>query len=108
MQRKFKECQGVWTQAYQHQGGFAEGDKVWFQPLNGNSWLGPAMILCQRGQSVWLQTHGYIKKIAACWVKLFEFVDIDSFTKESAKKVMLEDRHEVVENLFSYLKDDTI
>ena len=33
MQRKFKECQGVWTQAYQHQGGFVEGNKVWFQPL---------------------------------------------------------------------------
>ena len=28
-----------------------EGHKVWFKPLNGYSWLGPAAVLSQRGQS---------------------------------------------------------
>ena len=52
MRRKFKECQGLRIQAYQHIGDYIEGDKVWYQPLNENSWLGPAAVLCQRGQSV--------------------------------------------------------
>ena len=30
---------------YQHLGNFAEGDKVWYQPLNGNARLGPAIVL---------------------------------------------------------------
>ena len=38
MRRKLKECQGIQTQSYQHLGGFVEGDKVWYQTLNGNSW----------------------------------------------------------------------
>ena len=62
MRKKLKECQGLRTQAYQHMRDYVEGDKVWYQPLNGNSWLGPASVLCQRGQSVWIHTNGDIKK----------------------------------------------
>ena len=62
MKRKLKECQGIRTQAYQHLGGNIEGDRVWYQHINGNSWLGPAAVLCQRGQSVWLHTNGDIEK----------------------------------------------
>ena len=47
MRRKLKEFQGLRTQAYQHVGDYIEGDKVWYQPLNGNSWLGPAAVLCR-------------------------------------------------------------
>ena len=75
MKRKLKECQEIRTQVYQHLGGYIEGDKVWYQPMNGNSWLGPAAILCQRGQSVWLHTNKDIKKVAACKVKPYELVD---------------------------------
>ena len=78
MRKKLKECQGVRTQAYQHMRDYIEGDKIWYQPLNGNSWLGPAYVLCQRGQSVWIHTNGDIKKVAACKVKPFELVEIES------------------------------
>ena len=78
MRRKLKECQGIRTQAYQHIGDYVEGDKVWYQPMNGNSWLGPAVVLCQRGQIVWLHTNGNIKKAAACIVKPYELIDRDS------------------------------
>ena len=37
MRKKLKECQGLRTQAYQHMRDYIEGDKVWYQPLNGNS-----------------------------------------------------------------------
>ena len=37
MRKKLKECQGIRTQAYQHMRDYVEGDKVWYQPLNGNS-----------------------------------------------------------------------
>ena len=51
MRKKLKDCQGVRIQAYQHMRDYVEGDKVWYQPQNGNSWIGPASVLCQRGQS---------------------------------------------------------
>ena len=54
---------------------YIEGYKVWYQPMNGNSWLGPAAVLCQRGQSVWFPTNGDIKMVEACKVKPFELVD---------------------------------
>ena len=98
MRKKLKECQGIRTQAYQHMRDYIEGDKVWYQPLNGNSWLGPASVLCQRGQSVWIHTNGDIKKVAACKVKPYELVEIesqgipDSHAHDKKKKVvMLED-----------------
>jgi len=43
--RKLKECQGIRVQSYQHLDNYVE-DLVWYQPLNGNSWLGPAAVLC--------------------------------------------------------------
>ena len=46
MRKKLKDCQGIRTQAYQHLGDYVEGDIVWYQPMNGNSWLGPAQVLC--------------------------------------------------------------
>ena len=52
MKRKLKECQGIRVQSYQHLDEYIEGDLVWYQPLNGSSWLVPAAVICQRGQSV--------------------------------------------------------
>ena len=66
MGHKLRECQGIWVQAYQHLDEYIEGDLVWYQPLNGNSWLGPVAVLCQRGQSVWIHSAGDIKKVALC------------------------------------------
>ena len=81
-----------------------EGDLVWFQPLNGNAWLGPAAILCHRGQSVWLHTHSDIEKVASCRVKPFQLVDrelLKNVSEKSVEKrhVMLEDRLQNVDDL---------
>ena len=73
-----------------------ESDQVWFQPLNGNSWLGPVAVLCQRGQSVWLHAHGDVKKVAACPVKPIELVDRGSLKNESKESV--ERRHVMLED----------
>ena len=78
MRRKLKECQGLRTQAYQHMRDYVEGDRVWYQPLNGNFWLGPASVLCQRGQSVWIHTNGDIKKVEACKTKPYELLEMAS------------------------------
>ena len=95
MRKKLKDCQGVRLQAYQHMRDYVAGDKVWYQPQNGNSWLGPASVLCQRGPSVWLHTNGDIKKVAACKVRPYELVDTENLAslKKSQKKkvVMMED-----------------
>ena len=86
-----------------------EGDKVWYQPLSKTCWLGPAAVLCQRGQSVWLHTNGDIKKVAACKVKPFQLVDRggvkDGSETSVSTKVMLEDGLEEVENLIENQTD---
>ena len=80
MRRKLKDCQNIQVQDYQHQRNYVEGDKVWFQPLNGNVWIELAILVTQRGQSVYLHTHGDLKKIAACRVKPFELVEVEEQT----------------------------
>ena len=98
MKQKLKECQGIRVQSYQHLDEYIEGDLVWYQPLNSNSWLGPAAVLCQRGQSVWVHSVGDIKKVASCKVKPFQLVDRERINN-SSKEVMLEDGLEDVKNL---------
>ena len=75
MRKKLQECQNIRVNEYQNIGNYLEGDKVWFQPLNGNAWLRPVVVVCQRGQSVYLHTHGDLKKIAACRVKPYQLID---------------------------------
>ena len=103
MRRKLRHCQGVRICDYQHHRDYVEGYKVWFQPLNRNAWIGPALVVTQRGQSVYLHTHGDLKKIAACRVKPFELVDTDEHTTstQNTKEVMLEDGLEDIENLYT-------
>ena len=105
MRQKLKECQGIRVQSYQHLDEYIEGDLVWYQPLNGNSWLGPAAVLAQRGQSVWVHTIRDIKKVAACKVKPFQLVDRESIKDSTSKKVMLEDGLENVKNLLDQEQD---
>ena len=80
LRRKLKDCQNLRVRDYQHRRNYVERDKVWFQPLNGNAWIGPALVVTQRGQSVYLHTHGDLMKIAACRVKPFELVNSDQNT----------------------------
>ena len=41
MRKKLNDCENVRTQSYQNLDNYLEGDLVWYQPPNGNSWLGP-------------------------------------------------------------------
>ena len=92
MRKKLKECQGLRTQSYQHMRDYVEGDKVWYQPLNGNSWLGPASVLCQRGQSVWIHTNGDIKKVAACKTKPYELLEVESQNTQNSPNSESQDK----------------
>ena len=48
----------------QNRDGYCKGWlKFWFQPLNDNAWIGPALVVTQRGQSVYLYTNRDLKKI---------------------------------------------
>ena len=70
--------------------------------MQWNSWIRPAVVLCQQGQSIWLHKNGDIKRVAACKVKPYKLVDreaIQENSKEVSKPVMLEDGLESVENL---------
>ena len=90
--RKLKECQGLRIQAYQHLDNHIEGDKVRYQPMNDNSWLGPAIVLCYSGLRVWLLASGEIKKVAACKDKPYELLDREkNKEREVTEKIMLED-----------------
>ena len=97
MMHKLRECQGIQVQSYQVLNEYLEGDLVWYQPLNGNSWLGPAVVLCQKGQSVWIHSAGDIKKVASCKTKPFQLINRDK--KKGSTKVMLEEGLEDVENI---------
>ena len=84
---------------------------MWYQPLNGNTQLGPAAVLSQQKQSDWLPSHEDIKKVTACRVKSFKLDDRDMVKNEEAnvkKKLMLEDGLEDLENLLSDLDKDAI
>ena len=54
VKKELKACQGVRMQAYQNLEKYVEGYKVFYQPMNTNYWHGPAIVLCHRGQSVWV------------------------------------------------------
>ena len=83
MHQKLKDCQGLRTQAYQGSGRYMEGDLVRFQYLNNNAWLGPAAVLCHRGQSVWLHAHSDVKMVASCRVKPYQLIDRNAVKDES-------------------------
>ena len=98
MRKKLKDCQNLRVRDYQHRRDYVEGDKVWFQPLNGNVCIRPALVVTQRGQSVYLHTLGDLKKIAACRVKPFELVNTD---ESVSKEVMNEDGLEDIDNFYT-------
>lgn len=68
--------------------------------MNGNTWIRPALVVTQRSKSVYLHTHGDLKKIVARRVKPFELVNTDEYT-HNTKEVMQEDGLEDVENLYT-------
>ena len=77
-------------QAYQYLDKFVEGDKVWYQPINANSWHGRVIVLCHRGQSVGVLASGKIKKIAVCKVKSYELIDRENSKQPAVKEETVE------------------
>ena len=75
MRKKLRDCQRVRVLSHQLVGSYERGDKVRFQQREGKAWFGPALVLCQRGQSVWLHSIGDIKKVASCKVKPYDLVE---------------------------------
>ena len=59
--------------------------------MNGKSWFGPAVVLAQQGQSVWVHTIRDIKKGATCRVKPFQLVDRESIKDSNSNEMILED-----------------
>ena len=49
--------------------------------------MGPAAVLCQRGQSVWVHTNGDIRKVAACKEKIENLKSIRSKLNVRKKEV---------------------
>ena len=83
--------------------------------MNGNAWIRPALVVTQRGQSVYLHTYGDLKKIAACWVKPYELVHTETAqtsqnteenTHPNTKEVILENGLEDVENMYTTQLND--
>ena len=72
MRLKLKECQGIRNRGYQHQEKYIEGDKVWYQYKDGKAWFGPASVICQKGNMVFIHSNGQIVKVAMCKAKPYE------------------------------------
>merc|ERR1712112_811995 len=72
MRNKLKDCQDIRTRSYQHIGKYTVGDKIWYQHKDGNAWLGPAEVIFQKGNSIFIYNNGDIKKVAMCRAKPYE------------------------------------
>merc|ERR1712114_113854 len=86
MKKKLKDCQDISTRSYQHQGDYIEGDKVWYQYKDTTAWHGPASVICQRGNTVFVHANGEVRKLAACRVKPCELRERKSEEKEVQKE----------------------
>ena len=84
MKKKLKECQRVKVMAYQHQGPYLEGDRVWHQNKDGKSWCGSAVGHCQKGKSLWIYSMGEMKK----W-QLVKLNHVSLWTKIMKIKVVI-------------------
>ena len=80
---KLKDCQGIRVRSYQHQGNYIAGDKVWYQYKDGNAWHGPAEVIYQKGNAVFIHSNGDVKKVAACKIKPYELKERTEEKKEA-------------------------
>ena len=80
---KLKDCQGIRVRSCQHQGNYIAGDKVWYQYKDGYAWLGPAEVIYQKGNAVFIYSNGDLKKVAACKVKPYDLKERIDEEKEA-------------------------
>ena len=85
MRGKLEDCQDVRVRSYQHQGEYKEGDKIWYQYKDMSAWYGPASVICQRGNAVFIHCNGEVRKVAACRAKPCELRERNSEKKEEQK-----------------------
>ena len=72
MKTKLKDCQNIRVRSYQHQGNYVEGDKIWFQYKDTSAWHGPASVIYQKGNTVFVHCNRQVVKVAACKAKPYE------------------------------------
>merc|ERR1712243_287876 len=78
-----------------HQENYIAGDKVWYQYKDGNAWHEPGEVIYQKGNAVFIQSNGDVKKVAACKVKPYELKERKEVSnKEKAEKL---DWNEIIE-----------
>ena len=45
---------------------------MWYQYKDGKTWYGPALVICQRGNTVFIHSNGQKVKVAMCKAKPYE------------------------------------
>merc|ERR1711872_317332 len=83
---KLKDCQGIRVRSYQHQGNYISGDKVWYQYKDGNAWHGPAEVIYQKGNTIFIHSNGDVKKVAACKIKPYDVKERTEEEKEASNE----------------------
>merc|ERR1711895_363466 len=103
---KLKDCQGIRVRNYQHQGKYIAGDKIWYQYKDGNAWHGPAEVIYQKGNSVFIHSNGDVRKIAACKAKPYDLKERTEEEKEESNEQ--EKPPEIIEEESEAENDDKI
>merc|ERR1711962_71514 len=103
---KLKDCHGIRVRSYQHQGNYITRDKVWYQYKDGNAWHGPAEVIYQKGNTVFIHSNGDVKKVAACKVKPYDLKERTEEEKEASNEQ--EKSPEIIEEENKAENDDKI
>merc|ERR1712115_421865 len=104
--KKLKDCQGIRVRNYQHQRNYIAGDKIWFQQKDGNAWHGPAKVIYQKGNSIFIYNIGEVNKVAACKAKPY---DLKERTEEEKEKSNEQEKPpEIIEEESKAENDDKI
>merc|ERR1712126_783509 len=69
---KLKDCQRIRVRSYKYQENYIARDKVWYQYEDGNAWHGPAEVIYQKGNAIFIHGNGDVKKIAAYKIKPYD------------------------------------
>merc|ERR1711889_6727 len=83
---KLKDCQGIRVRSYKHQGNYITGDKVWYQYKDGNAWYGPAEVIYEKGNTIFIHGNGDVKKVAACKVKPYDLKERENELRDDEEK----------------------
>merc|ERR1711895_43551 len=97
---------GIRVRNYQHQGNYIAGDKIWYQDKDGNAWHGPAEVIYQKGNCVFIHSNGDVKKVATCRAKPYDLKERTEEEKEESNEQ--EKPPEIIEEENEAENDDKI